>query len=184
MSSPSGFPNSNGLSAVSAQAADAAAALSSLKAPAQSAADTIDQAFGRAGASLAKSLTRAASDGKLSLQELAQAALGAVNVLAQSSGASGGGGGLGQILSQVLSAGFSGARADGGPVMAGGSYLVGERGPEVFRPSASGSIDQTSSSGGMTVNIAVAAAEGGLLRSEAQLAQALARAVALGSRKL
>jgi hypothetical protein len=36
----------------------------------------------------------------------------------------------------------------------------------------------------MIVNIHVAASEGGLLRSEAQLAQALARAVSLGGRKL
>lgn len=31
-------------------------------------------------------------------------------------------------------------RATGGPVTAGGSYLVGERGPELFRPNASGTI--------------------------------------------
>lgn len=33
-----------------------------------------------------------------------------------------------------------GARADGGPVSAGGTYLVGERGPELFVPNASGAI--------------------------------------------
>ena len=36
--------------------------------------------------------------------------------------------------------GFFGAKADGGDVLAGSSYLVGERGPEVFRPGISGSI--------------------------------------------
>ncbi len=183
MSPPSSFSTGSGLGAVSAQAADAAAALSALKAPAQSAADTIDQAFSRAGASLAKSLGRAASDGKISLQELAQAALAAINAFAQASSTGSRGGGLGEILGQVLSTGFSGARADGGPVTAGGAYLVGERGPEVFRPSVGGSIDN-GASGGMTVNINVSASEGGLLRSEAQLAQALARAVSLGGRKL
>ena len=30
---------------------------------------------------------------------------------------------------------FSGERANGGPVLSGRSYLVGERGPEVFTPS-------------------------------------------------
>jgi hypothetical protein len=184
MSSPSSFSANTGLDAISAQAADAAAALSALKAPAQSAADTIDQAFSRAGASLAKSLTRAASDGKISLQELAQAVLSAINAYAQvRTSGTGGSGGLGQILSQALSSGVSGARADGGPVTAHGSYLVGERGPEIFRPSVSGSIDQIGS-GGMTVNITLPASDGGLLRSEAQLAQALARAVSLGGRKL
>ena len=182
MNPPSSFSSGSRLGAVSAQAADAAAALNALKAPAQSAADTIDQAFSRAGASLAKSLGRAASDGKISLQELAQAALAAINAFA-STGNPVSGGGLGQILGQVLSAGFAGARADGGPVTAGGAYLVGERGPELFRPSTSGSIEPSTPSG-MTVNIQVAASEGGLLRSEAQLAQALARAVSLGGRKL
>jgi hypothetical protein len=35
---------------------------------------------------------------------------------------------------------FGGARASGGPVAAGGSYLVGERGPELFTSSAAGRI--------------------------------------------
>lgn len=35
---------------------------------------------------------------------------------------------------------FGGGRAEGGPVSAGGLYLVGERGPELFRPSTSGAI--------------------------------------------
>ena len=35
---------------------------------------------------------------------------------------------------------FGGARADGGPVRRGTSYLVGERGPEIFTPRASGTI--------------------------------------------
>lgn len=33
-----------------------------------------------------------------------------------------------------------GARATGGPVSAGGTYLVGEEGPELFRPGRGGSI--------------------------------------------
>lgn len=36
-----------------------------------------------------------------------------------------------------------GARAAGGPVRAGMAYLVGERGPELFRPSYSGAISST-----------------------------------------
>ncbi len=35
---------------------------------------------------------------------------------------------------------FGGARANGGPVSSGKSYLVGERGPELFTPGASGAI--------------------------------------------
>lgn len=33
-----------------------------------------------------------------------------------------------------------GFRANGGPVMAGGAYVVGERGPEIFQPAVSGRI--------------------------------------------
>lgn len=45
-----------------------------------------------------------------------------------------------------------GGRAHGGPVMAGSSYLVGERGrPEIFTPSTAGRISQVGG-GGQTVN--------------------------------
>lgn len=37
--------------------------------------------------------------------------------------------------------GVDGKRALGGPVRAGGTYVVGERGPELFRPGASGRIE-------------------------------------------
>jgi len=43
---------------------------------------------------------------------------------------------------------FGGFRADGGPVAFGKSYVVGERGPEVFTPGASGSITPNHAMGG------------------------------------
>lgn len=43
-------------------------------------------------------------------------------------------------LASLASGFFGGFRAEGGPVMAGHSYIVGEEGPEVFRPAASGEI--------------------------------------------
>lgn len=49
------------------------------------------------------------------------------------------GGDLGGIIRTIGSA-FGGARAMGGPVSAGKAYLVGERGPELFRPVSSGAI--------------------------------------------
>ena len=131
MSTPSTFPDANGLGGLMSQTAEAAAALESLKGPAQSAAKSIDEAFSRAGSSLAHSLTRAAADGRISLQELARGVLDAVNVAAGIGSGGKGGSGLGDILSKVLTQTFAGARADGGPVTAGGAYLVGERGPEV-----------------------------------------------------
>jgi hypothetical protein len=46
---------------------------------------------------------------------------------------------------------WAGARADGGPVTAGQSYMVGERGPERFTPSSNGYISPHGSGGGTTI---------------------------------
>jgi len=51
----------------------------------------------------------------------------------------------------ALFGGLAGARAAGGPVSAGKSYLVGERGPEIFRPSGSGSIMPNGKIGGSSL---------------------------------
>ena len=170
----SGFDD-DGLSSLPARAAEAAAALESLKAPAEKAAGAIDEAFARAGSSLVKSLARAAADGEVSLAELARAVVAAV-------GAAMSGGGSDSGLAQALSSAFAGARADGGPVLPGGAYLVGERGPEVFRPAGAGSIEPLGG-GGVSVLVNVQGRDAaGLARSDAQLAQALARAVSLGAR--
>ncbi|MBD3838016.1 phage tail tape measure protein [Brevundimonas sp.] len=164
-----------GLDGVPRQAAEAAAALEALKAPAQEAASAIEDAFGRAGDSLTRSLARAAADGEVSLAELARAVLNAVNAAA-------GSGGLSAAVQAVLGS-FGGARADGGPVMGGGAYLVGERGPEVFRPTTGGEIGPATG-GAVTVNVTVDGGAPALLRSEAQVAQMLARAVSLGARRM
>lgn len=44
---------------------------------------------------------------------------------------------------------IAGARASGGPVSGGQSYLVGERGPEIFTPSSAGNITSNSDMGMM-----------------------------------
>ncbi|AQR62636.1 phage tail tape measure protein [Brevundimonas sp. LM2] len=165
------------------RAAEAAVALEALREPAERAAASIEDAFARAGASLTQSLARAAADGEVSLSELARAVLGAAG-----SGV-GGSTGLGEAIARAVSgavsgaAGFGGARADGGGVRGGGAYLVGERGPEVFRPAGSGAIEP-GGGGGVTVNVSVDGGAPALLRSEAQIAQMLARATALGARRL
>lgn len=174
--------NDAGLGGMPRQAAEAAAALEALAEPAARAADAIGAAFARAGESLVRSLAKAAADGEISLAELARAVLAAVNA---ASGA--GGGGLGEALTSILGGGFGGgfggARAGGGPVNGGNAYLVGERGPEVFRPAGAGTVEPVA--GGMTVNVTVQGGGGeGLVRSEAQIAQALARAVSLGARRI
>jgi phage-related minor tail protein len=163
---------------VAIRAAEAGAALEALKGPAEDAADAIEQAFGRAGDSLTRSLARAAADGEVSLAELARAVLNAVNAAA----GAGSKGGLSGAIQAAMSS-FGGARADGGPVLGGGAYLVGERGPEVFRPATGGEIGPASG-GGVTVNVAVDGGAPALLRSEAQIAQMLARAVSLGARRM
>jgi hypothetical protein len=58
---------------------------------------------------------------------------------------------------------FGGGRASGGPVSMGKTYLVGERGPELFSPGSNGTIIPNhalkgGSSGGATINISVSGA--------------------------
>ena len=178
------------LSGVSVRAAEAAAALEALQAPAERAASAIEAAFGRAGESLTRSLARAAADGGISLGELARAVLAAVNAVMGAGGGSSPSGvrdGLGAAVAQAVgglfSGTFGGARADGGLVTSGSAYLVGERGPEVFRPAASGTVEPMNAAP-VTVHLNLASGPESLLRSEAQIAQMLARAVALGARRL
>jgi hypothetical protein len=85
-----------------------------------------------------------------------------------------------QMVTQRLAAGvtgvlqgkgFAGFMADGGPVSAGSSYVVGEQGPELFVPHASGTIVPNNKMGGgsgsgggsVTVNYNIAA---GVSRAE------------------
>ena len=65
----------------------------------------------------------------------------------------GGGGAGGSFLGQLFAGmgGLSG-KAGGGPVSGGMSYLVGERGPELFTPGSSGAITSAGKFGGSTVN--------------------------------
>jgi hypothetical protein len=65
--------------------------------------------------------------------------------------------GLGSSIKGVFTGGdgpapIDGARAAGGPVSAGKNYLVGERGPEIFSPSSSGSIIPNHRAGGSVSN--------------------------------
>jgi hypothetical protein len=64
---------------------------------------------------------------------------------------------LGSKIGGTIGGMFGGGRANGGPVMQGTTYLVGERGPELFTPSSSGSIipNNALSKGASTINITV-----------------------------
>lgn len=67
---------------------------------------------------------------------------------------------------------FGGARADGGPVSPGKAYLVGEEGPELFRPRGAGQIvpaDQTARMGrGMTIGGDTIVIQGATTRASLQ----------------
>lgn len=144
---------------------------------------------GRAGRLIETSLSRALVSGKLGFDDLKRVALSALAQIAQASlralfNPSGqAGGGIGGSLTQALS-GLLGApgRSHGGPVSAGRSYLVGERGPELFVPSGSGRIEPAR--GGLRdvrVAISVQAPQPGdptiLRQSSRQLARAVRSAL-------
>lgn len=59
------------------------------------------------------------------------------------------------IAAGIAALSIAGARADGGPVSQGQTYLVGERGPELFTPNTSGAIVPNNKLGGgnVTVNL-------------------------------
>jgi hypothetical protein len=80
-------------------------------------------------------------------------------------------GGFGSLFSGgTFMAGFGGPKAMGGPVSGGKSYLVGEEGPELFVPNASGTIVPNNKmgsggggGGGVTINYNIAS---GVSRAE------------------
>lgn len=90
---------------------------------------------------------------------------------------------------------ISGARANGGPVNGGSTYLVGERGPELFTPSSAGRITSNADlqGGGVTVQMSndfrgvdagsVARIEAGLDRLAANIVPTIRREIAVGPKK-
>jgi hypothetical protein len=64
-----------------------------------------------------------------------------------------------QFIGGAFDAAFGGGKAAGGPVMGGTSYLVGERGAEIFTPSSNGFITPNNRlGGGTTINLNVTGA--------------------------
>ena len=107
----------------------------------------------RAGTLLEGTLVRAIRTGKLGFEDLKRVALSVLADIASAAIRSGldtilsGGGqqrGQGGLLTagaSILSAALGApGRATGGPVSPGRPFLVGERGPELFVPTASGSV--------------------------------------------
>jgi len=149
----------------------------------------------QAGRMLENALVRALRTGKLGFEDLKRVALSA---MAEIAGAAirggldslfkggGGGGGFGSLAMSLgsLVATLFGApgKAIGGPVSPGRAYLVGERGPELFVPTASGRIETQSAGGGgrdVRLSITINAPVGG----EAQALKASGRQVARAVRQ-
>lgn len=122
----------------------------------------------KAGSAIDAALTKAIRSGHLGFDDLKKVALSTLAAIASSAiktdlgalfggGGSGGGGGLLASLASAASALFGGApgRATGGPVTGGQAYMVGERGPELFVPTASGRIAPGGGAVGGGINITV-----------------------------
>ncbi|AJA07525.1 hypothetical protein SKP52_02980 [Sphingopyxis fribergensis] len=154
----------------------------------------------QAGRAIERALSRAIVSGKLGFEDLKRLALSVMADIARAAisngigaamggGGSGGGSGSGNLLSLGTSIAMAlfGApgRATGGPVSAGRAYRVGERGPELFVPTASGRVE---AAGGGVRNIAITVNVRGevgnepqrLAQTGRQLARAVRRAVAAG----
>lgn len=141
-----------------------------------------------AGRGIESALQRAARSGKLEFEDLARIAaraLGEIAAAALKIDFSGTGGGAGVPPLASLAAGLLGlpGRATGGPVGPGKAYLVGERGPELFVPTASGRIERglSGSRGPVNVTVHVAAPRAAspefMSRTGKQVAQQVRRAL-------
>ncbi len=153
----------------------------------------------KAGRMIESSLLRAVRTGKTGFDDLGRlvlsvmaqiaasavkAGLSSIGVGATRGGSSGApsgeGGGLLALGTSLLGSalGLPG-RATGGPVSPGRAFLVGERGPEVFVPTSSGSVAPMAGSGARDVRIAihVNAPPGENSRLLARSARQVARAV-------
>lgn len=94
------------------------------------------------------------------------------------SGSISGSGGIGGWMKSLIPS-FGGARANGGTVSGSSAYLVGERGPEIFKPNTSGTIIPNSSinsGGNVSVSVNVDAA-GGDVQSNSDFGKQLGNAI-------
>ncbi len=144
----------------------------------------------RAGRALEGALVRAARTGRLGFDEFKRVALSALAEIAAAAihsgigailgggGGSKGGGLLGTIGSLLGSLLGAPGKAIGGPVSPGRPYLVGERGPELFVPTASGRIETRGAPArDIRMSITINAPAGAEARALGQSSRQLARAV-------
>ncbi|HEY0311041.1 MAG TPA: tail tape measure protein [Allosphingosinicella sp.] len=154
----------------------------------------LSEGAARAGLTIEAALLRAVRTGKFGFEDLKRTILTMMNEIASSAlrsgvnalaggggGGGGSGGGLGGLAGQLITSllGLPG-RAGGGPVAPGRAYVVGERGPELFVPTASGRIDAGSGQTAprdIRMSITVNAPSGGAPEALAKSSRQVARAV-------
>ena len=154
--------------------------------------------FERAGTVLERGLLSALRSGNLGFDDLKRIAFNTLDEIAAQAlqvgigslfGANGqsGGGNMAGLFSSVIGA-FMGlpGRATGGPVSPGRAYVVGERGPEIFVPTAAGRVETGTTSGDgrrevrVAINLSVPRGTDvpvALRRSQRQLASHVRRAL-------
>jgi hypothetical protein len=121
------------------------------------AAENMDRLYSSIGQTITSGIVdslTAAVEGTKSLAEVASDTLRSLANIMLKFGLQtflGGLGGEGSFFSKL----FGGGKAAGGTVKGGKSYLVGERGPELFTPGRTGSIAPNSSMGGANVIVNV-----------------------------
>ncbi|MFM5918217.1 MAG: tail tape measure protein [Novosphingobium sp.] len=164
---------------------------------------TLVDGFARAGDVLERGLLNALRKGSIGFEDLRRIALNVIDQIAARSlnnlfnsiglGGCGGGGGqggglgnlaasIGSIVTSLLG---SPGRATGGPVSPGRTYIVGERGPELFMPTSAGRIETGLGGTGRDVKVSInisapagISAPQALQRSSRQVASAVRRALA------
>ena len=147
----------------------------------------------RAGRAIENALGKALRTGSFGFEDLRKVALSVLGDIASAALRSGlseifGGGassGSGGGLLSALGGLFGGApgRATGGPVSPARPYLVGERGPELFVPTAAGSIMAAGGGGPRDVRVSITVQGGSdapqaLAASSRQVARAVRAALA------
>ena len=153
--------------------------------------------FAKAGDVLERGLLSAIRRGSLGFDDLKRAALQTMDEIAaqavksgigslfSGAPASSGGGAVGQLLAGAIGSLFGlPGRATGGPVSPGQAYVVGERGPELFVPTAAGRVDASASAPAREVRVSIqlaaprgTAAPTALRRSSRQVASAVRRSL-------
>lgn len=156
------------------------------KGPVTDSANLIERAVSGSFNAIADTIARAVLSGKTSMDSLVNAILADFDRIAVKDF-------IAKPIEGVIASLFSsllpigGARASGGPVDAGLAYLVGEQGPELFVPQASGAIVPNGAAAPqrpqIVLNVNARDAQS-FLKSETQIAAMLSRALARGQRNL